>query len=289
MVPPKRRGRCSRITHVESVRSQRMMKRSLCICHEVSRWVVLRCVPDLHCSVSAVESRGWNLGLGSQGRVLKGIKSTHAPRSTHYAPSTIHHPLQTRPLTPILDIITKPEPALIPRLPLDPGYIATVTALAVAAFPIWAFEKKQDDPTQRTRPAYAFHALRKPSHFVLHQNPPYRLSSSQKKEDRLFTRPIPQDKNGTLSVSPGKKASRKKQPRNRLPPSSAHLRRHTAHASRSERKKKTPNQPHCASERVKKSLSRQCPPTSSTASAGRGPSSASTLSCRTWTTRPPNG
>ena len=35
MVPPKRRGRCSRITHVKSVRSQRMMKRLLCICHEV--------------------------------------------------------------------------------------------------------------------------------------------------------------------------------------------------------------------------------------------------------------
>lgn len=65
MAPPKRRGRCSRITHVESVRLQRMMKRLLCIiCHEVSRWVVLRYVPDLHCSVSAVESRSWNLGLG---------------------------------------------------------------------------------------------------------------------------------------------------------------------------------------------------------------------------------
>src|SRR5712672_1263859 len=32
MVQPKRRGR---ITHVKSVRSQRMMKRPLCICHEV--------------------------------------------------------------------------------------------------------------------------------------------------------------------------------------------------------------------------------------------------------------
>lgn len=35
MIPPKRRGRCSRITHVKSVWSQGMMKRLLCICHEV--------------------------------------------------------------------------------------------------------------------------------------------------------------------------------------------------------------------------------------------------------------
>lgn len=181
-----------------------------------------------------MELEPW-LPVGSLGEHRK-----HA-RTTYYPLRTIHHHLQTRPLTPISDIITKPEPALIPRLPPDPGYIATVTALAVAAFPIWAFEKKQDDPIQRTRHAglRAFHALRKPSLFVFHQNPLYQLSSSQKKEDRLFTHPTPQDKNVTLSVSPGKKASRKKQPRNRLPPSSAHLRRHTTHASRLERKKRT--------------------------------------------------
>lgn len=142
---------------------------------------------------------------------MKGIKSTHAPPSTHYAPSTIR---QTSPLTPIPDIITKPEPALIPRLPLNPGYIATVTALAVAAFPVWAFEKKQD-PAQRTRHAYAFHALRKPSPFCASTKTHLIVSQAARKRR---TGSLPAQPPRTLSVSPGKKASRKKQPRNLLPP-----------------------------------------------------------------------
>ncbi|OCK87213.1 uncharacterized protein K441DRAFT_373993 [Cenococcum geophilum 1.58] len=74
--------------------------------------------------IAIVASRRWRVAVGtwaltaidSLGGASKGIRSTHAPPSTHYAPSTIHLPLQTHPLTPIPDIITKPEAALIPRL-----------------------------------------------------------------------------------------------------------------------------------------------------------------------------
>lgn len=169
--------------------------------------------------------------------------ASKARTRTHALPTT-HHSPQTHPLTSIPDITTKPELLWFLDSPLSTLVICHSDSVGRWRFSHLPFEKKQGDPIQRTRHVRprAFHAVRKPSPFYAPPKPALSpLKQPEKREKALYhrnTHRSPQDKKVTLSVSPKKKASRKKQPRNRFPPSSAHLRRHLEIG---EKEKDTPN------------------------------------------------